>query len=290
MAIGGLLLMVAYGLVLAGGKNLVGETGQTFGDILGNHLPKEMLPLGHGEYERPVIFYSIRNQMEAGVDKIFCIVSPEKLEMMRSELDWYFGTGRIEYVVQVCAGGTAHAVECLGNLVEEVYPLLTSFGDEFIWTPDALLPLMSDDGSCIRVGTHAVPENEAHRYGKVVSSDSKVTSIVEKSNDNHGKPHVVHAYYFGTPEIYRAAKEVEPGIEDTNIEEKQLSLAVNHILTNRDVYESDVFEVRLDGDSSHIKVHGVKTPPQYLEMKKEIDTLSRRIQWKNGWFPDRNGI
>ncbi len=279
--------MGTYGAVLAGGMGLVGMTGRTFGQALGyDDLPKEMLPIGYGDYERPIAFYSIRNQLEAGVEQVFCIVSPSKLEGMRNQLGRYFGQRRIEYVVQEKAGGTAHAVECLGEKVGKVFPLLVTFGDEFIWTPDALSPLLKDDGSCIRIGTHKVPMNEAHLYGIVDSSDGNVTRILEKSNDVTGDPHALHAYFFGSDEIYRAARDVEHGIEDNGRDEKQLSQAVDLILRG-DGYNSDVFEVLLDGDRRGIEVLAIKSPEQYRTLAERVNVISANEQWRKGWFPKK---
>lgn len=257
-----------------------------FGD-----LPKELLPLGNGKYERPVAFYAVRNQLDAGIENVFCVVSPEKLEAMKSQLDGYFGRGKIKYILQKDAGGTAHAVECLGEKVGEVSPLLVTFGDEFMWATDALSPLLCDNGTSIRVGTYEVTEDEADQYGIVVSNCGVVSRILEKSNDNHGNPHAVHAYYFGSAEIYRAAREVEHGIEDTGREEKQLSLAVNHILDNRsDGFNSEVFEVRLDGDSNGNRVLAIKSPEQYRQLAESINVISANEQWRKGWFPEMNGL
>lgn len=148
--------------------------------------PKELLPIGYeltpqgGARPRAVAEYGVEAIKAAGIDHLFFVVAPWKLDVVT-----YFGDGRqfgvsVGYLYQEEARGLPHAVDIAypwigGRHVALVLP------DTIVTQADALARLRTrytDTGADLALAVF--PTEQAWRLGPVVMSGGKVERVLDK--------------------------------------------------------------------------------------------------------------
>ena len=148
--------------------------------------PKELLPIGYeltpqgGARPRAVAEYGVEAIKAAGIDHMFFVVAPWKLDVVT-----YFGDGgqfgvSVGYLYQEEARGLPHAVDIAypwigGRHVALVLP------DTIITPADALARLRTrylDTGADLALAVF--PTEQAWRLGPVVMSGGKVERVLDK--------------------------------------------------------------------------------------------------------------
>jgi glucose-1-phosphate thymidylyltransferase len=148
--------------------------------------PKELLPIGYeltpqgGARPRAVAEYGVEAIKAAGIDHMFFVVAPWKLDVVT-----YFGDGgqfgvSVGYLYQEEARGLPHAVDIAypwigGRHVALVLP------DTIVTPADALARLRArylDTGADLALAVF--PTEQAWRLGPVVMSGGKVERVLDK--------------------------------------------------------------------------------------------------------------
>ena len=148
--------------------------------------PKELLPIGYeltpqgGARPRAVAEYGVEAIKAAGIDHMFFVVAPWKLDVVT-----YFGDGAqfgvsVGYLYQEEARGLPHAVDIAypwigGRHVALVLP------DTIVTPADALARLRTrylDTGADLALAVF--PTEQAWRLGPVVMSGGKVERVLDK--------------------------------------------------------------------------------------------------------------
>jgi glucose-1-phosphate thymidylyltransferase len=148
--------------------------------------PKELLPIGYeltpqgGARPRAVAEYGVEAIKAAGIDHLFFVVAPWKLDVVT-----YFGDGgqfgvSVGYLYQEEARGLPHAVDIAypwtgGRHVALVLP------DTIVTPADALARLRTrylDTGADLALAVF--PTEQAWRLGPVVMSGGKVERVLDK--------------------------------------------------------------------------------------------------------------
>ena len=148
--------------------------------------PKELLPIGYeltpqgGARPRAVAEYGVEAIKAAGIDHLFFVVAPWKLDVVT-----YFGDGgqfgvSVGYLYQEEARGLPHAVDIAypwigGRHVALVLP------DTIVTPADALARLRArylDTGADLALAVF--PTEQAWRLGPVVMSGGKVERVLDK--------------------------------------------------------------------------------------------------------------
>ncbi|MGI8460108.1 MAG: glucose-1-phosphate thymidylyltransferase [Solirubrobacterales bacterium] len=165
---------------------------------------KQLVPVAN----KPVLFYGIEALVEAGVEEIAIIVSPQTGDEIRDVTgDGSRFGARINYITQDEPLGLAHAM-----LTAEEYlaggPFVMYLGDNLLREgitelaeqfranePDALILLTK------------VPDPS--HYGVAELADERVVRLVEKPKDPPSDLALVGVYMF-TPGVFEAARSIEP--------------------------------------------------------------------------------
>ena len=185
------------GLILAGGK------GTRLRPIT-HTSAKQLVPVAN----KPVLFYGIEALCNAGIEEIGMIVAPET----QDEIHAATGDGsqwnvNITYIEQREPLGLAHAVLTAEEYLDSS-PFVMYLGDNLL--KDGITDLVetfrsSTPDALILLTQVADPEH----YGVAELSGGRVTKLTEKPKNPSSNLALVGVYMF-TPEIFAAAKEIEP--------------------------------------------------------------------------------
>ncbi len=176
-------------VILAGGK------GSRMKELTEN-LPKAMLPI----QEKPMLQVIIENIREAGIKDFVVLVSYKKEKIIN-----YFGNGdkldvKIEYAYQEEPKGTADALGCVEELIEDDLFFMIH-GDVIIET-DEIKDILERKKPLICLKK----VNDPRRFGVVEIKNEKVSRIVEKSENPPSN--LINTGVFLLPrEIFDAIKE-----------------------------------------------------------------------------------
>jgi glucose-1-phosphate thymidylyltransferase len=185
------------GLILSGGK------GTRLRPIT-HTSAKQLVPVAN----KPVLFYGIEAMAQAGIEDVGIIIAPETGDEIRTAAGdgSQFGV-RLTYIVQDEPLGLAHAVLTAESFLGES-PFVMYLGDNLLQggihdlvaafranAPDALILL--------------TPVLDPENYGVAELSDGQVVQLVEKPPAPKTDLALVGVYMF-TPEIYSAARAIEP--------------------------------------------------------------------------------
>ncbi|MCP3903395.1 MAG: NTP transferase domain-containing protein [Planctomycetes bacterium] len=187
------------GVILAGGRG-------TRLDPLTRVINKHLLPV----YDRPMIYYPVRTLIEAGIDDIVVVTTPEDVGDFRRLLGngHHLGVRRLHYACQERDGGIAdallHAEEFVGrsrmcvvlgdNIIESS---IQHFVDEFE---------MQRSGA--RVLLKVVPDPEY--FGVAQMDDGSIVEIVEKPQRPASCLAVIGIYFYDK-DVFDLCRLVEPG-------------------------------------------------------------------------------
>ncbi|HUU76685.1 MAG TPA: bifunctional sugar-1-phosphate nucleotidylyltransferase/acetyltransferase [Methanoregulaceae archaeon] len=127
--------------------------------------PKALIPVAN----RPIIDYPIQALLDCGIRNIVVVVGYRKEQVIR-----YLNTldVPVDVVVQEKQLGTAHALKCAEDVLEDEFLVLP--GDNYIDSPS--LRKVAEQPNSMLVKTHPYPSN----FGVVVIKEGYVESIVEK--------------------------------------------------------------------------------------------------------------
>ena len=173
---------------------------------------------------KPVLFYGIEAMAAAGISEVGIIIAPETGDEIRSVAGEgsKFGLS-ITYIEQDEPLGLAHAVltaeEFLGD-----EPFVMYLGDNLL--RDGITELVKtfrEDAPDALILLTPVPDPE--HYGVAELADGRVSRLVEKPPDPKTDLALVGVYMF-TPEIFRAARAIEPSTRD----ELEITDAIQHLV------------------------------------------------------------
>lgn len=132
------------------------------------YIPKELMPI----WDKPAVYYTIREALNAGLFPIVLVVSPSKLDMFMKVFP-SMDCG-IKFVIQDSPSGLGPAIACALNDCDESASILLP--DEFI--PDGISKLL-DSGRNILV--KKIPPQKRCEYGMIETDlDYNILSIHEK--------------------------------------------------------------------------------------------------------------
>ncbi len=190
-------------------------------------IEKSMLPVGN----RPLVDYSVRELIAAGVTDIYMVISnvePCQVKAFYQDNDalnrYLTERGKedslklaktlpdhvhIHYVTQDPSGkyGTAVPV-ALATLEYDINePVLVVMGDDFIWNPggqsasESLLESVKNDSESAILGME-VPHDQVEKYGVLSVKDGLLTDIVEKPSLKDAPSNLINVgQYILTPEL-----------------------------------------------------------------------------------------
>ncbi len=184
-------------LILAGGKG-------TRLEPLTSSTPKHLIPIAN----KPIIFYSIEQILESGIDDIGIVVSADGLSSIREAASRYFKGAKFTFIVQKEPLGLAHAVKTaqtfIGNsnfllllgdnlFQDRIKNMITQFNQN---SPDALIAIK------------AVADARAFGVAEL-NSNNQVKHVEEKPKKPKSNLALTGAYLF-TPEIFEIISQLRP--------------------------------------------------------------------------------
>ncbi len=186
------------GIILAGGS------GTRLYPIT-KGISKQLMPI----YDKPMIYYPLSTLIDAGIDDILIITTPEDSQGFKRLLGDGASIGvRLSYAVQPKPEGLAQAfiigAEFVGD--DSVALILGDnifHGKEF---SDMLRSCSDPQGGIV----FAYPVSDPERYGVVeFDSSMKAVSIVEKPKDPKSNYAVVGLYFYDNS-VLKIAKSIKP--------------------------------------------------------------------------------
>ncbi len=185
-------------LVLAAGKG-------TRLRPLTNTVPKHLLPVG----DRPILFRVLDYIVEAGIEEIGIVVSPDSGLCIEEALgDWQQPRARVTFILQAEPKGLAHAVRVAQSFLGDS-PFLMMLGDNLV--QNGVTAFLADFNATRFDASVVLKEVEDPRAFGVAEVDSSgnVTRMVEKPKEPKSNLAIIGVYIF-TPEVHRAIAEIKP--------------------------------------------------------------------------------
>lgn len=197
--------------------------------------PKQLVPVAN----RPILFFVLDSIVEARIEDIGVVVSPETGPFVKQAVgDGSAFGARVTYIVQDRPGGLAHAVRCARSFLRDDAFLMV-LGDNLIGSP--LSPFVrafqEDPSTEARLLLHEVPD--PRRFGvAALANDGTVIRLVEKPADPPSNLALVGVYLFRAS-IHAAIDELTPSARG----ELEITDAANALLSAGKLVRFD----RLDG-------------------------------------------
>ncbi|TMB68239.1 MAG: glucose-1-phosphate thymidylyltransferase [Chloroflexi bacterium] len=171
------------GLVLSGGK------GSRLRPFTYTNA-KQLVPIAN----KPVIFYTIEQLVEAGITDIGIVVGDTGEQVAAAIGDGSQFHARITFIQQNAPLGIAHAVATARDFLGDS-PFVLYLGDNFVMGGiQSYVENFRANGSCSQILLHPVPNPEA--FGIAEMSGGCVTRIVEKPRKPQSNLAVVGIYMF----------------------------------------------------------------------------------------------
>jgi len=171
------------GLVLSGGK------GSRLRPFTYTNA-KQLVPIAN----KPVIFYTIEQLVEAGITEIGIVVGDTGDQVAEAIGDGSQFGARTTFIQQHAPLGIAHAIATARDFLGDS-PFVLYLGDNFVMGGiHSYVQKFTANGSCSRILLHPVANPEA--FGIAEMSGGRVTRIVEKPRNPQSNLAVVGIYMF----------------------------------------------------------------------------------------------
>ena len=200
-------------------------------------IPKEFFPLG----SKPIIQYIVEEAIEAGVEKIIFVISPEKKEIFEKYILKYFRNDKIllkilerrkkkiaiealnsipqikyEYTIQQKPYGDGDAILRAEKLVGN-RPFLVLFGDDVSYGRRGIASQLVDTFKIIKKSLlclYKMPKERLSAYGvpkvkKIKNRLYKIEDLIEKPKENPPSSFALVGKYILTPEIFFYLKKIK---------------------------------------------------------------------------------
>ncbi|MFP4630538.1 MAG: glucose-1-phosphate thymidylyltransferase [Candidatus Acetothermia bacterium] len=166
-------------------------------------VPKHLIPIAN----KRILRYNVEKVIDAGIDEIGLVVSPEMEGMYRDVLGNSRWGASITYIHQEDPRGLAHAVDCARDFVRDE-PFLVYLGDNLLQT--GLEEMVNDfQKSNSPASILLAPVEDPERFGVAEIEGGEVVDLVEKPDRPPSNLAIVGTYLF-TEEIFPAIEEIEP--------------------------------------------------------------------------------
>lgn len=166
-------------------------------------IPKHLIPLAN----KRILQYNVEKVIDAGIDEIGLVVSPEMENAYREVLGTSKWGASISYIHQEDPQGLAHAVGCARDFVGNE-PFLVYLGDNLL--ESGLEEMVSDFRSDNSLASILLaPVDDPERFGVAEIENGEITNLVEKPDHPPSNLAIVGSYLF-EKEIFEAIEKIEP--------------------------------------------------------------------------------
>lgn len=195
-------------------------------------MAKQLIPIAN----RPIVHYVMRHILEAGIQEIGVIVSPETGSQVREALCKYFPDCNITYILQEQPLGLAHAIKVARPYLNNA-PFVMYLGDNLIG--HGIKELLSSFRESQAEATILLKQvHDPRQFGVAeVDSEGRVLRVVEKPSNPPSALALVGAYVF-SPAIHEAVEEIKPSWR----EELEVTDAIQRLLEKGCKVQSLVLE------------------------------------------------
>jgi bifunctional UDP-N-acetylglucosamine pyrophosphorylase/glucosamine-1-phosphate N-acetyltransferase len=169
--------------------------------------PKHLIPIGG----KPLLEHLLLSLKTAGLDEALIIVN-----YLAEQIEHYFGDGskigmKLDYAFQPEISGTADATNLAEFYVKDDFLLI--YGDLLI-TSDAIKQILrSHEKNRTFASMSLVPVKHPEHYGIVETTESLVTSIIEKPHPDETPTHLANAGIFiFSPDIFEKIKRTKSSL------------------------------------------------------------------------------
>jgi glucose-1-phosphate thymidylyltransferase len=166
---------------------------------------KQLVPVAN----KPILFYCIDNIVQAGINDIGIIISPETGQEIKDTVgDGSHWGINIEYITQDVPGGLAHAIKTARDFLSDS-AFVMYLGDNLIGTGiDKFLSDFNDNSPEALILLKEV--DNPKQFGVAdISEEGKVLKLVEKPDDPPSNLALVGIYIFSS-RIHEAIEKIRP--------------------------------------------------------------------------------